>query len=40
MIIKCTCVHKAQDEFHGKGNRVANETSKTNGSEKEKGKGN
>lgn len=25
MIIKCNCVHKAQDKLHGQGNRVGNE---------------
>ena len=24
MILKCTCVHEAQDEFHGKWKRVHN----------------
>lgn len=24
MILKCTCIHKDQDELHGKGNRVYN----------------
>jgi len=27
-IVKCTCVNTGQDKIHGKGNRVANETSK------------
>lgn len=24
MILPCTCIHPAQDAFHGKGNRVHN----------------
>lgn len=24
MILKCNCIHKDQDEFHGRGNRVHN----------------
>lgn len=24
MILRCTCQHETQDEFHGKGNRVFN----------------
>lgn len=24
MILKCTCIHPAQDKFHGKGRRVHN----------------
>ncbi len=30
MILKCSCVHEAQDRLHGSGNRVHNQT-KTEG---------
>lgn len=29
-IVKCTCQHEQQDNMYGKGNRVANSTSKAN----------
>lgn len=28
MIVKCVCKHEQQDNLHGKGKRVANETAK------------
>lgn len=34
MIKTCTCQHPGQDEIHGKGKRVVNQTAKTTGTQK------
>ena len=31
MILKCTCIHPAQDRLHGIGNRVHNKLTRTTG---------
>jgi hypothetical protein len=31
MVLPCTCQHAAQDQFHGKGNRVHNWAKKNGG---------
>ena len=34
MILKCTCIHPAQDKFHGIGRRVHNTMVRTTGGQK------
>lgn len=35
VVMKCKCVHKAQDEFHGKGVRVFNSLAKAKGGDQQ-----